>query len=366
MTCRRGAAARALAAALAGALPLVLPAAASGAGGWSAPFRLTSPLAADIGGAQVAASAAGVLAVAFTVYDEDNPSDAQAYLALRSPSGRVTPARSVPGATQVLGLAFSGSRLELLTGSSPTGLQCCGSVGALSYAGGRFSAAHTLSDQLTGATIGRLAVLKGDQVLAAFATDRAVWEAQWRGSAPPGPVRLLSFARSAPSTLAAAQTSAGASALGWIGADNIAVAVGSVHRPPRAARVILTAEPGHELDQLALAPDGAGMSAAWTDSWFDRRGAYHSQAVVADLGAPLRPRPLPVAGQSASGLAFAGGDAGEQVLAFRSCDDSGGCWVRAAFRDAGGRFGSTVQLGAVDAGQEPDAAVSGDGSATVS
>jgi hypothetical protein len=343
------------------------------AGSWRAPLRLTTPRAADLGPAQVAVSPTGELAVAFTVFDEDNPSSAQAFLALRGPRGRKS-IRSVPAARQVLGLAFSGTRLELLTGSAPADQQCCTQAAAVSFAGGAFGPAHTLSDQLTGPMAGRLAVLKGGEVLAAFATDRAVWQAQWRVGTPPRPASRISFARSVPWTLAGAQTASGDSALAWIGADDrtgeqgarrIAVAFGSAGRPPHGARLILTAGTGHELDQLALAPDGDGLSAAWTDGWFDRGGAYQSQVVVADLAPKLQPRPLPVAGQSASGAAFAGGGAGEQVLAFKSCDAGGSCWVRAAFRDPGGRFGSPVQLGTIDTGQDPDAAVTGDGSAIV-
>jgi hypothetical protein len=361
-------------AAASGALALALLAAPAAAGAWSAPFRLTAPVAADLGSAQVAVSPTGEIAVAFTVYEEDNPGDAQAFLALRSPQGRATRARSIPGAQQVLGLAFSGRSLELLTGSASPGQPCCTGAEVLSYADDAFGPAHTLSDQLTGDTVGRLTALAGGQLLAAYATDRAVWEAQWRAGARPGSARLISFRSSLPRTLAGAQTSGGETALAWIGASDrsgeqgaqrIALALGSAVRSPRNARVIFTAGTGHELDQLALAPAGAGISAAWTDSWFDRSGAYRSQAVVADLGATLRPRPLPVAGQSASGLSFAGGAAGEQVLAFKSCDTAGACWVTAAFRDAGGRFGPPARLGPTDPGQEPDAAVGSDGAATV-
>ena len=132
----------------------------------------------------------------------------------------------------------------------------------------------------------------------------------------------------------------------------------------RRAAPVLTAAPAHQFDDLSLAPGGAGATAAWTYSWFDELGAYHSEAFVADLAHPLRPRVLSAGGQTASGLALAGAR-GVEVLAFRACDSSGACSAYASFRASHGGFGRPSRLGPIDPSQEPGATVGGDGTAVV-
>ncbi len=120
---------------------------------------------------------------------------------------------------------------------------------------------------------------------------------------------------------------------------------------------------GRQIDELGLAPGRGVATAAWIESWSDRGGGFHSQAAVSDLGG--RPRALPVAGQLASGLTVAGDARGDQVIAWRSCTATPSCTVRAVVRTAGGRFGQPVSVGAVDASQDPVAAISARGEVLV-
>jgi hypothetical protein len=123
--------------------------------------------------------------------------------------------------------------------------------------------------------------------------------------------------------------------------------------------------PGHQIDELALAPGRASATAAFVESWFDRSGGFHSQAVVADLGS--RPaRSLPSGGQLASDVQIAGNRRGDQVVAWKACDTTPDCSVWAALRQGGGRFGRAIQLGPTDADQDPVVAISPSGLAIVS
>jgi hypothetical protein len=127
----------------------------------------------------------------------------------------------------------------------------------------------------------------------------------------------------------------------------------------------MTAPSGHGIDELGLAGAAGGPTAAWTESWFDRGGNYHSEAAVADLHGPPVARRFQIAGRLASGLTLVADAKGDEVLAWKTCDVLGNCSVRAASRPAGKRFGEPQRLGAVDPGEAPAAAVSSDGEALV-
>ena len=115
--------------------------------GWSAPFDLVAPGSLDYLPTQLAVSASGS-AAGYAVQDVDTPGSAQAYLVLRSPGGGVGPPQVIPGAREILALAYSGRGLELLTGSSPAGLDCCSSTQAVAVAGARQSSSSNSSSNM--------------------------------------------------------------------------------------------------------------------------------------------------------------------------------------------------------------------------
>jgi hypothetical protein len=307
--------------------------------------------------ARAAFSQGGQAAVAFGVQDEDNPGSSEAFA---TPRVRRSSPERVPGAQEVLDLAFDRRRLELLTGAAPSGTSCCASARVSTLAG----RSRTVLTGLTGATVGRLLALPGGRLLAAIATAEGVWVAQSSGGTRFASPHRLTSAGAAPQSLAASATPQGITAVAWTegSARSILLARGSPHQAPRGNQAALRVAPGHQIDELGLAP---GPTAAWIESWFDRAGAYHSQAAVADLTGRPRARAFPIGGQSASGLSFAGDARGDQVIAWAACDPLGSCAVRAATRAAGGRFGSPAELGAIDAGEAPVAAIAPDGKALV-
>jgi hypothetical protein len=148
-------------------------------------------------------------------------------------------------------------------------------------------------------------------------------------------------------------------------ASGIFLATGSAQRAPRRAVLALTAPQGHGIDELALAGGSRGPTVAWTESWSDSAGNYHSEAVVSDLTGSVRPRTFEVPGELASGLVLASNAHGDQVLVWKTCDALGSCSVRALSRATGHRFGAPARLGAIDVSQVPSAAVAPNGEALV-
>jgi hypothetical protein len=342
--------------------------------GWGRPFRLAPPQSTDVTPAQLAFSPAGEAAVAFGTQDEDNPADARAFVALLSPNGKLSAPRAIPGAQQVLDLAFDGPTLQLLTGGASSGRTCCDSVGVVPFRGGRFGRERTLASKLTGVTLGWLMALPPAGLLAAFATDRGVWVAQSRSAARFAASRRVSASAAMPWTLAATALKTGRTTLAWTATtgqagenapNRIFTSTGTALSAPRGARAALTVGAGHQIDELTLAPATMRATAGWIESWFDRAGAYHAQVVVSDLGARTRANAFPIAGQVESGVTFAGDAAGDQVVAWKACDLTPACSVRAVVRRAGGRFGTPARLGAIDADQDPAAAISSKGEALV-
>lgn len=348
---------------------VALSAAGSAEARWSRPVRLAGPFSLDLLPTQITFAPDGRAAVAFGLQDEDHPATSESFIVPRSASGRFGRARQVP-AQQVLDLAFEGQTLELLTGRTSPGKTCCSSAGLVGFSGRSFGRTRTLVDTLTGEAIGRLLALPGSRLLAAVATAEGVWVSQPAPTRTFGPARLLSPRRSAPQTLAAASVSGGRTVVAWTAAigqpaqappNTIFEATGSKSRAPSATRPAYTAGTGHQIDELAL----GGTTAAWIESWYDAEGAYHSEAVVANLDGRIRPRSFPIAAETASGLSFAANGAGDQVLAWQACSTLGSCTVVAAVKDAGKRFGSPLDLGPIDPSQTPAATVSSRGQAVV-
>jgi hypothetical protein len=242
----------------------------------------------------------------------------------------------------------------------------------LAVHGSTFANHQTLLSGLTGAAIGRLLALPGPGLLAALATDRAVWAGQWQSGRRARPMRRLSGRSSWPQALAVAGLRGGRYTVTWSAAPAIAesasiveVATGTARHSPRGARPAVTVPPAYAIDGVAAAPHRAGATLAWTESWFDSAGAYHSGVAVADLTRTLRPVTFEFPGQVAGGLALSAGPGGDQVLAVRACDPLGSCSVFVSTRRARGAFGQPQPLGAADASQEPVAAVGAGGAAVV-
>ena len=346
-------------------------ASAAAAAGWGRPFRLAEPQTTDITPAQIAFSTGGEAAVSFGTQDEDDPAISHAFVTLWSPREGVSAARRVPGAQQVLDLAFEGTTLKLLTGKAGGGRACCDSVALTGLAGGGFGRPRTLVSGLTSATLGSLAA-SPTGLLAAIATVRGVWASHSGSGGRLSAARRLNAPAQMPWTLAATSLPRGQTTVAWtattgqpgeIGPSRIFVAQGNPPGARPGAHPAVALGEGHQIDQLELAPGRGSMTMAWIESWFDHSGSYHSEAVVSDLGRS-RERPFPIPGQLASGLTIAGNANGDQVIAWKACDGTM-CAVYAAVRRASGRFTSPTPLGAVDAYQNPAAAISARGLALV-
>jgi hypothetical protein len=360
-------------ASLAGALA---PAASAG---WGKPRWLVGPQSDDVQPARLAFSAAGAASIAFAVQDPDTPQNARAFIAQRSAAGQIGKPRHVPGALAVLGLTYQGSALELLTGSSPKGRGCCATVQAVPVSGSRFGKPSTLVRGLTGTTDGELVPLAaganakgGGGMLAALATQRGVWVAQTNAKGAFTAARRLSFA-GAPADVAAAALPGGGAAVAWTVAtggydaqpQQILFATGSSTSAPKAVRAAVTVPAGHSIDQLALEPGAKVPTLAWIESWSDALGRFHSVLEVRDLTGSAQAQTVSPSFELASDLAFAANGAGDQVLAYDGCSNSGACVARAATRQGGRPFAGALYLGAVDPSQQVATAISSKGDALV-
>lgn len=365
-----------LAAPIIASLVLIWPASATAApaGGWGRTFRMAPGQPSDVLAPRAVISSAGELAVGFSRYDEDLPSNARAYVAVRSPQGQLSGPRGVPGSQEVLDLTYQAGALYLLAGGSESGQPCCSSARVRSLAGGRFGAPRTVVSRLTGAALGRLIAVGTGKLLAVVATGQGVWDAQSGAGDRFGPRRRLSVRGQSPWTVSTALQGTAAAFVGWTEASPQAGAAGprvlmlsqgSPLAAPHGRRAAVTVPANHGLDEVTLAPGRGVPLAAWVESWFAGDGSYRSQAVLGDLRAPVRGRPLPIRGTVASAVAAAGDGTGENVVAWKACDTRATCAVWAIFRDPGRRFGSPVRLGAIDASQAPAVTVAGGGAALV-
>jgi hypothetical protein len=342
--------------------------------GWGRPFQFTQPGTLDLLAPQLAFSPAGAAAAGFGIEDVDTPGSSQAYVSTRSARGSVGSPRRIGSAGQILALSFDGPALELLTGTSPTGLSCCSAAQAVRLtAAGALERPRTLVSGLTGATDGQLLTL-GQGMLATVATERGVWAVQAAQSNRFGTAHRLSGAGETPGSLSAAWLGGQNSVLAWTAAQGLAGALdlrsiyysdGSKSGGPRHAHTLLTVASGHAIDELAIAARGSGATAVWVESWYDRRGSFHSGVRAADFGPQPVIRSLSPADQTASGLSLAADPAGNQVVSWKACDQTGSCTVQAAVRGSAGRFGGGARLGVVDPGQTPSAAVGAHGRAIV-
>jgi hypothetical protein len=329
--------------------------------GWSEPFQFAKPGLLDLIPAQLTFSPDGAAAAAFGVQDVDTPGVSQAYLTIRSAGGAVSPPFAIGSARQLLALAYDGSGLELITGTSPQGLTCCSAAQAVRLtAGGSFQRPRTLVGGLTGATEGQLLTLGDGGMLAAVATERGVWVVQSATTNRFGAQQLLTGAGQMPETLAAAGLGGQSTIVAWTAATgtvataqprSIYYAIGSRSGPPRQVRTLLTVPAGHRIDELGVARRGSGATAAWVQSWFDRPGNFHSEVDAADITAHAVIRRLSAPNEPASGVTIAGDAAGDQGIAWQSCRSNGSCTAQAALRSARAGFGRTQSLGPADPAQ---------------
>lgn len=347
-----------------GLLAVLAPAAQAG---WSAPFTLVKPGSLDYLPTQLAYAPSGAAAAAFATENVDTPGSSQAYLAVRAADGATSPTWAIPNASQILALAYDGSGLELMTGSTTSGFDCCSSSQAVRFTGGgTLQRPQTLVGGLTGPTLGQLVVLGDARMLAAIATAQGVWTLESNHSGRFIGKRRLTRPGQAPQSLSAT----------WLGGENSVVAWTAASGPPGSAnprsisyvevskaggpsatRVLRSVPDGHRIDELDVARRGSSATAAWAESWYDARGNYHSQIRVADLGSHPSARSLSAVDGQASGISFAANAAGAQAVAWETCTSSGACSVRVATRGAKGQFGFPVALGEIDATQTPSVAV---------
>ena len=375
--------------AAAGVLIAVGGALASPAGaGWTRPAEIAAPTAIDVLGAQTAASPGGAAAVSFNEVNVDAQATAGGFVAFASPRGGFGPARAVPGAQEVLAIAYSGPTLDLLTASGPAGQPCCSAVQVI-----RRGIPQTLVGGVGGGATGRLVPLANGRMLAVIAGPSRLWAAEAPRSGGFGPRRALTRAGVAPGALAATGMPDGGASLVWTqgsGSSVIGASAGPGATPSRP-RALVTRPPGHTIDGVQLASGPSGLTLAWTESFTDAAGAYHARAYATDLTGAMRPRrirALSGSGEVVSGLTLAGDGNGDEVAAWDACPAGlDACVIqsavrlqaparsRAAGRRRGARsrgarsrgrpspsrwFGPARTLGGVDAGQSPEATMAPD------
>ncbi|HWD73562.1 MAG TPA: hypothetical protein VG371_00390 [Solirubrobacteraceae bacterium] len=343
---------------------------------WGPPFQLAAPQTLDVLAPQLALSSDGSAAAAFGFQDVDVPGSSQGVLTLRSPTGAISGPQTIAPARQILGVAYNGRSVELLTGTSATGQTCCSEAQAIQVdgSGGIVGRPRTLVGGLAGTTTGRLLTLADGQMLAAVATERGVWVVQSsRGNRFAGQ-HLLTRTGQMPQALAATPLGAGSSLVAWTAATgpagaadprSIDGATGSRTSAPRRVRTLVTVPAGHRIDEIGVAPRGRDATVTWAESWYDRSGSYHSVVEATDLTPHAGVRMLSAGNRLASGLQFAGDAAGDQAAAWESCTVDDACTVDTAVRRRGGVFGPARSLGATDAAQAPALSVGPRGKALV-
>ncbi len=337
---------------------------------WGRPFRIAAPFTLDVLAPQVAFGSSGAAAVGFAVQDADNPTNSIGYVVWRGAGGTLSRVRQVPSAQQVLALAFDGSAVALLTGSSRAGDPCCGAAAVVRMnRGGAFTGPRILVRALSGATAGQLVPIRHG-LTAVVGTERGLWAAQASRGGRFGRTHRLTSEDARPEAIAAAAGASGGAMIAWAQRDRgnpvpgtIYLASGTARSAPSRRRPVITVGAGRRIDEVALAGNtaGRGPSLAWIDSWYDRRGVYHSRVEIADLALPKQVRSFAVLGQIAAGLSFAQDPRGDQLLSWKTCTRAGACTVRAAVRRPGRSFDGPRRLGSIEAGQSPSAALSRNG-----
>jgi hypothetical protein len=342
---------------------------------WSRPFELVKPGSEDYLPTQLAFSRGGALAAGLAIDDVDTPGSSQAYVVSRSARGSVGAPRAITGASQILALAYDGPALELLTGVSATGHDCCSAAEVVRVpAGGAVQGPQTVVSGLDGATLGQLLALADGRLVAAIGTEQGVWVSQTGRRGRFGVRHRLTASDLAPESLAEAWLGGEGSAIAWTAASgpagsaaprSIFYATGSSKSPPQMTHRLLQVAYGHRVDEPAVARGASGPTAAWIESWYDRRGEYHSQVRAADFAAHPNIRQLSAADGMAASIGLSSDASGAQALTWKSCGDAGTCTVHVATRSPKGAFGHGLDLGGIDASQTPAVAVGANGRVVV-
>lgn len=342
---------------------------------WGAPFQFAKPGTLDVVPPLLAVSGSGAAAAAFGIQDVDSPGVSRGYVTLRPAHGAPGNPIAVSGSSQVLAATYDGGSLELLTGTARSDQTCCSSAQAVQVSGrGAVARPRTLVSGLAGATQGRLLTLKNGAMLAAVATERGVWVVQSARANRFGGQHLLTRGGLMPETLDAAWLGGQNTIVAWTGAKGVAgqaaprsisYALGAKGHGPRGAKTAVTVPAGHRIDEMAVAARAGRATAAWIESWFDKRDTYHSIVRAMDIAPHATVRDLSPANRLASSLSFAGDVAGDQEVAWESCTSQASCQAQADGRGAKGSFGAVRTLGSIDASQEPSVAVGGHGQVIV-
>jgi hypothetical protein len=281
----------------------------------------------------------------------------------------------VAGAQQLLALGYDGTSLEVLTGGAAASQSCCSAVQAVRMTvRGPAAKPRTLVAGLTGSTQGQLLTLGNGGMLAAVGNERGVWVMQAAHADRFGGQHRLSDAKQIPQSMASAWLGAASTIVTWTSARGptgtavprtIYYARGSRRGAPRKVRTLLTVPGGHRIDELEVGRRGSGATVAWTESWNDRRGNFHSAVRAADIAAKPGVRTLSAASQTASGVEIAADAAGDQAISFKVCRPNGSCSALAAARGPHATFGAPTGLGLMDPAQSPAVAVGSRGQAIV-
>lgn len=362
--------------------------AAPAGAGWTRPVQVSAPSTISLIDPQVASSATGAAAATFNEVNLDVQATASAFVALAPPRGAFRAAQLVPGAQEVLAAAYAGSTLELLTASAPHGQPCCTTVQVIRRgAHSGFGRAQTLVTNAGGGATGSLVPLANGRMLAVIGAPQRLWATEARGAGRFGALRGLTRPGSAPAAIAVTGTPGGGSAIVWtqgLGGNLLGAGAGPGATPSRS-HALRTVASGHSIDGVQLAARPDGLTVAWTESWNDATGSYHSGVLAADvanLGAPVRARALSAPSDVASGLALSGDGAGAEVAAWDVCAPSAtACAVvsrsrpdqapvtkrrkRRARAPAVPWFGAPSQLGEIDGGQSPDLATAVGGGSVI-
>ncbi len=350
-------------------------AAGATAAAWSRPVQLVAPFSLDLLPPQLAFSSSGVAAVGFAAQDGYDAADSTAYLAARGVAGGPVSLQRITAAKQVLALAYQKTTADLLLGTAPSGQTCCSAVAfATRRPGGGVSAPHQLLGSLAGATTAQL-VPVSTRLLAAVATERGVWVTE---SAPHstrfGGARRLTAGAAVPETMSTVALAGGGTAVLWAarggggvtgaGPGWIIMATGTTSRAPSNPRAVIRLPAGHAIEELAAIPGAAGVTVAWIESWFDGAFTYHSLARVADISRHTVARAVSPGNELATGLSLVADGRGDALMTWEGCLSAGTCTARAARRPAKGHF-SAARLGAIDASEQPAAALAPSGTAIV-
>jgi hypothetical protein len=362
-------------------------------GTWSAPFRVSAPVASDLIPPVLGLAPGGAFVVGAGTTNEDATNQAHAAISTGTGLDATAPTHYLSGVQQTLAAAYLNGRLVLLTGTSPPADACCSTASTAHGSG--LTGSQQLAGNLEGTSTGALVPVRGG-LLAAVDNQAGITVARSDGAAtfsagdqlvpsdPTPPLMAVGslsdggaiVAWTAPSTGAQTVTgttttpgSTSTTASGYDQPENqlIRFATAGESGLPGSVRLAVTVPAGREIDALAVAPHRRGATLAWTESWY-AGSAYRSAVFWTDLGtgSQLKPTELSSARTAAVGVSLAASTGGRQVVSWQACAiGAGTCRTAAALRPYGDRWGPVRSLGSVDPTSFPVATESARGQALV-